>query len=78
MEIILKVVKVDNKFNKPTAHISATLKNGIIQKTTYLYSESESKVGDEMKMTPEEFNLLKIVQKESKSNPGRFYNVLTL
>lgn len=78
MKIILKVVKVDNKFNKPTAHIEASMEHGILRKTIWLYSESGAKVGETMELTTEEFNALKIAQKESKSNPGRFYNVLTL
>ena len=78
MKVILKVVKVDNKFNKPTAHIQATMENGILRKSIYLYSESGAKEGDTMEMTMDEFNQLKITQKESKTNPGRFYNVLAL
>lgn len=78
MKVILEVVKVDNKFNKPTAHIKATMSDGFLAKTVFLYSETAVEVGAKKEYTAEEFASLKIVSKESKSNPGRFYNVLAL
>ncbi len=78
MNIILTVVKLDNKFDKVTAQIKAVLKQGILAKTIYLYSESDAKVGETMEMSIEDFNKLNISKRESKSNPGRFFNVLTL
>ncbi len=79
--VSMKVVKIDNKFNKPTAHIEATLSDGkLLSKTVYLYADvtKDTKVGDKADYTQQEFNSLNIVKKESVSNPGRFYNVVTL
>lgn len=81
MNITLEVVKIDNKFNKPTAHIKAVMSDGkLLSRTVYLYADvtETAKVGDKADYTPQEFNSLKIVKKESASNPGQFYNVVTL
>lgn len=81
LNVTMKVVKIDSKFNKPTAHIEATLSDGkFLCKTVYLYADvtKTTKVGDEHDYTQEEFKALSIVKKESASNPGRFYNVVTL
>ncbi len=80
MNITLEVVKIDNKFGKPTAHIKATMTNKLISKTVWLYADVNDsvKVGAKEDYSQEEFNALNIVRKESKSNPGQFYNVVTL
>ena len=80
MKVILTIVKIDNKFEKDTAHISASLNDGFLSKTTWLYADVVAgvKVGSSKEYTVEEFNTLNISKKESKSTPGRFYNVLTL
>jgi hypothetical protein len=81
LTVTMKVVKIDNKFNKPTAHIEATISDGkLFCRTQYLYADvtKSTKVDDEHEYTQDEFKALNIVQKESKSNPGRFYNVVTL
>ncbi len=81
LKVTMKVVKIDNKFNKPTAHIEATLSDDkFLCKTVYLYADvtKTTQVDDEHNYTQEEFKALTIVKKESKSNPGRFYNVVTL
>lgn len=80
MKITLEVVKIDNEFEKSTAHIKATMTNKLISKTVWLYADVNDsvKVGDKEDYSQEEFNALNIVRKESKSNPGQFYNVVTL
>jgi hypothetical protein len=81
MNITLEVVKIDNKFGKNTAHIKATMSDGkLLSKTVWLYSDVQdnTKVGQKADYTADEFRALSITQKESKSNPGQFYNVVTL
>ena len=81
LNVTMKVVKIDSKFNKPTAHIEATLSDGkFLCKTVYLYADvtASTKEGDVHEYTQEEFKSLNIIRKESKTNPGQFYNVVTL
>ena len=78
MKIILTIGKVDNKFNKTTAQINLAMSNGIIKKTVWLYAETDLKEGEVIEITKEQLDSMKLERVQSKSNPDRFFNVLSL